>query len=349
MPSFSAALLEKFLKGLCTEEEAAIVEAYFEQNPDEVSLLDEYEEAQEGPELPEGYREEMREAISAATLEKQRNRLRVLRPYLAAAVALFLLASWWLLRPAADKKEGKPEEQLAAIWVGKHNSDSKRLTVQLPDSSEAALAPGATIRYRKDFGHYDQREVKVEGQVVFTVIKDKQMPFVVCTENVRTTVLGTIFAVTAEKNGDQIKVRLVEGNLIVRVDPVRKDSAKKYFLSPGEEFVYGKWNNSVVVRKFIVHGGGYASPRLSRLPDGRDSLHNWYMFNNQSLGEVFDQLALLYNVDIQYSSAELRNKFFIGRLEKKDSLSKIMRDIARLNHLSLTIGDGKYIVKRQEP
>jgi hypothetical protein len=73
------------------------------------------------------------------------------------------------------------------------------------------------------------------------------------------------------------------------------------------------------------------------------------MFNNQSLAEVFDQLALLYNVDIQYSSAELRNKFFIGRLEKKDSLSKIMRDIARLNHLSLTIGDGKYIVKRQEP
>ena len=41
MPSFSAALLEKFLKGICTEEEAAIVETYFEQNPDEVFLLDE--------------------------------------------------------------------------------------------------------------------------------------------------------------------------------------------------------------------------------------------------------------------------------------------------------------------
>ncbi len=349
MPSFSAALLEKFLKGICTEEEAAIVAAYFEQHPDEVFLLDEFEEAQEGPELPEGYREEMREAISVATLGKQRSRLRVLRPYLAAAVALFLLACWWLLRPAADKKAGQPVEQLAAIWVGKHNSDSKRLTVQLPDSSEAILAPGTTIRYRKDFGHYDQREVRVEGQVVFTVIKDKQMPFVVSTENVRTTVLGTIFEVTAEKDGDQIKVRLVEGNLIVRVNALSKDSVRKYFLSPGEEFVYGKWNDSVVVQKFAVHGGGYAAPRLSHLPSRQDSPHNWYMFNNQSLAEVFNQLALLYNVDIQYSREDLRNKFFIGKLEKRDSLSKIMRDIARLNHLSLTIEDGKYIVKRQAP
>ena len=349
MPGISAALLEKFLKGVCSEEEAAFVEAYFEQNPDEIFLLDEYEAAQDGPELPAGYREEMREVIAAATLEKQRGRILVLRPYLAAAVALLFLAGWWLLRPGGDKRVSKPQEQLAAIWLGKYNSDSKKLKVQLPDSSEAVLSPGATIRYRKDFGHYNEREVKVEGHVVFDVIKDKEMPFVVSTENIRTTVLGTIFEVTAEKKSDQIKVRLVEGNLLVRIDPVHKDSAKKYFLSPGDEFVYGKWNNSVVVRKFAVHGGGYAAPRLNHLPSGEDSLHNWYMFNNQNLAEVFDQLALLYNVEIQYSPADLRNKFFIGKLEKKDSLSKIMSDIARLNHLSVTIDGGKYIVAKQKP
>jgi len=325
------------------------VEAYFEQHPDEAFLLDEYEAAQDGPELPEGYREEMRDAISAATLEKQKSWRLVLLPYLAAAVVLLLLACWWLMRPVAEKRADSPVEQLADIWVNRYNSGGKKLTIQLPDSSEAILSPGTTIRYRKDFGHHDAREVKVEGQVVFTVIKDKEMPFVVSTENVRTTVLGTIFEVTAQKKSDQIKVRLLEGNLIVRIAPVHKDSVKKYFLSPGQEFVYGKWNNSVVVRKFAVHGGGYSAPRLTRLPSGEDSLHNWYMFNNQSLAEVFDQLALLYNVDIQYSSADLDNKFFIGKLERKDSLSKIMNDIARLNHLSVTIMGGRYIVAKQKP
>lgn len=349
MPAISAELLEKFLKGVCSEEEAAIVEAYFEQHPDEVFLLDEYEGAEDGPVLPPGYREKMREAITAATLIKQRSLLFVLRPYLAAAVVLVVLMCWWLMRPATEKKVVKQQEQLADSWVGKYNSDNKKLRVLLPDSSEAVLSPGTMIRYRTDFGHYNEREVKVEGEALFTVIKEKEMPFVVSAENVRTTVLGTIFEVMAEKKSDQIKVRLVEGNLLVRIDAVRKDSAKKYFLSPGEEFVYGKWNNSVVVRKFGSHGGANSAPRLSRLPLAEDSLHNWYMFNNQSLAEVFDQLALLYNVDIDYSGADLRNKFFIGRLEKKDSLSKIMSDIARLNHLSVTIRGGKYIVAKQKP
>jgi len=349
MPAISAALLEKFLRGLCTEEEAAIVEAYFEQNPDDVFLLDEYETLHDGPDVPEGYSEEMREVVLAATLPKRRSLFQALRPYLAAAVVLTVLACWWLLRPAAEKKASEAVVQLATIWVDQHNSDSKKLMVHLPDSSEAILSPGTTIRYRKDFGHYDQREVKVEGKVLFTVIKDKQMPFVVSTENVRTTVLGTIFEVMAEKGSDRIKVRLVEGNLIVHVGAVNKDSGKKYFLSPGQEFVYGKWNNSVVVQKFAVHGGGYAAPQISRLPVGRDNQHNWYMFNNQSLAEVFDQLALLYNADIQYSAQDLRDKFFIGKLEKKDSLSKILEDIARLNHLSLTIEDGKYIVTKRKP
>ena len=349
MPPISKELLSKFLSGLCTEEEVAIVEAYFEQYPDEVFLLDEYEAAQEGPEMPVSYYEEMREIISAATLPKRRSRFLVLRPYLAAAVALFVLVCVWLLRPAADSKKGKPENQLAVIWEGKRNSGNKKLKVRLPDSSEAILSPGTTIRYRRDFGYYNQREVKVEGEVVFTVIKDKQMPFVVSTEKIRTTVLGTIFEVTAEKSSDQIKVRLMEGNLLVRVDQVSEDSVKKYFLSPGEEFVYGKRNNSVVVQKFAVHRGGYAAPLLNRLPLGQDNPHNWYMFNNQSLAEVFDQLALVYNVDIRYNPADLRNKFFIGRLEKIDSLSKIMRDIARLNHLSVTLENGQYIVKKQEP
>ena len=348
MPAISATLLDKFLKGECTEDEAAIVEAWFEQHPDDVFLLDEYQAAGEGPELPEGYSEAMREVVSTATLPKRNSRLYVLRPYLAAAVLLLLVACWWLLHPAAEQeKQRKPADELAALWIGKHNSDSKRLKVQLPDSSEAILSPGTTIRYRKDFGHSDQREVKVEGNVVFTVIKDKEMPFVVSTENVRTTVLGTIFEVTAETHSDQIRVRLVEGNLIVHVNHTNKDSVKKYFLSPGEEFVYGKWNDSVVVQKFAVHGGGYAAPQVKRLPLGQDNPHNWYMFNNQSLAEVFDQLALLYNADIKYSPADLRNKFFIGKLEKRDSLGKILSDIARLNHLLVTIENGQYIVKKQ--
>jgi len=120
------------------------------------------------------------------------------------------------------------------------------------------LSQGATVRYRKDFAQYDRREVQVEGQAMFTVIKDKQIPFVVHSEGLRTTVLGTIFEVTAEKGNDQIKVRLMEGNVIIGLDSLVRDSTRKYMLSPGEQFIFGKWNKSVVIQKFKpLSGGGY--------------------------------------------------------------------------------------------
>ena len=195
-----------------------------------------------------------------------------------------------------------------------------------------------------------RREVHVEGQATFTVIKDKNIPFVVYSEGLQTTVMGTIFEVTAEKGSDHIKVRLLEGNLIVGVDSLVKDSTRKYYLSPGQELIYGKWNKSVVIQKITpAGGGGYAYSRINRLPGHPDSLSNWYMFNNQSLADVFDQISILYNIDIQYSSVDLRHKYFIGKLEKKDSLSKIMRDIALLNHLSVTVLDGRYIVRKRNP
>ncbi|MBS1660590.1 MAG: DUF4974 domain-containing protein [Bacteroidetes bacterium] len=348
MSAISEELLDKFLKGLCTEEEAEIVEAYFQQHPEEIFLLDAYEAADGAEPLPEGYSEEMLEAIIAETggeVERPA-RVRAMRVWVAAAACVLVLVTGWLLLKVRQKNEGQEKApQVAAVWVAKHNADSKKIRLQLPDSSEMILSPDATIRYRQDFGKYDRREVHVDGQATFTVIKDKNIPFVVYSQGLRTTVMGTIFEVTAEKSSDQIKVRLMEGNVIIRVDSLVKDSTKNYFLSPGEEFIYGKWNKSVVIQQIKpINGGGYALSRVSRLPGSPDSLSNWYMFNNQPLADVFDQLSILYNTDIQYSSGDLRNKYFIGKLEKKDSLTKIMRDIALLNHLSVTILNGRYVV-----
>ena len=341
MREISEELLERYFKGLCTEEETAMVEA---------SLLEDYEESDALTPLPEGYKEEMLEAIVLETAVKRMPKIRYIRALVAAACTLLLVTGWLLLtlREKKDKTVEKP--QLAVVWVGKHNADNRKVRVQLPDSSEMVLSPGATVRYRKDFEQSNRREVRVEGTATFTVIKDKDIPFIVYSEGLQTTVMGTIFEVTAEKGSDHIKVRLLEGNLIVKLDSLVKDSTKKYFLSPGQELIYGKWNKSVVIQKIQpVGGGGYAYSRVNRLPGHPDSLSNWYMFNNQPLADVFDQISILYNIDIQYSSAELRNKYFIGKLEKKDSLSKIMRDITLLNHLSVTVLDGRYIIRKRNP
>jgi transmembrane sensor len=348
MAAISEALLEKFLKGLCTEEEAIVVETYFHEHPEDISLLDEYEEAGEGEAVPAEYRDEMLVAIKRATVVKDGARVKVLRIWAAAAAMIVLVAGWWWLGSQVKLTSTMNQPVVAAAWVGRHNAESKKLVFKLPDSSDAILSPGATIIYRKDFGAYDKREVKVEGQAVFSVVKNEQQPFIVYSDRVKTTVLGTVFEVTAEKDSNNISVRLLAGKVMVTYDPLADDSARQYILKPGEEFVFGKANGNVVIRDFRNHGE-YLAQRTNKRTGRPDSLANWYMFNNQTLSDVLDQLALLYNVDIQYSKENLRNKYFIGELQMKDSLSEIMRDIALLNKLSVTVSNGRYVIKRQRP
>lgn len=346
--AISEELLDRFLKGVCTEEEAAAVEAYFQEHPEDISLLDEYEAADAETPLPGDYREKMLAVIDEATAIKEKGRIGVMRAWVGAAAAavILLVAGWWLVAKSVKRADEAGGVQLAAVWVGRHNADDKKIRLTLPDSSEATLSPGATIRYRKDFGQYGKREVKVEGQAAFAVVRDDQQPFIVYSDRISTTVLGTVFEVTAEKDSDQIKVKLLAGKVMVSYDPLAGDSLRRYVLVPGQEFIFAKADRSIVIREFRSHGGGYATHRVTHVAGQPDSLANWYMFNNQTLSDVFDQLSLLYNVDIQYSREDLRNDYFIGKLEMKDSLSKIMRDIALLNHLTVRITNGVYVVKR---
>jgi len=347
MAAISEELLEKFLKGLCTEEEAAAIEAYFSEHPEDISLLDDYEEAGKGG-VPEGYEEEMLMSIERATVVKDRFRVGTIRIWAAAAAVIVLVAGWWWLGRQVKPMNVADRPVVASVWVGMHNADDKKLRLKLPDSSDAILSPGATIIYRKDFGAYDKREVKVEGQAAFAVVKNEQQPFIVYSDRVKTTVLGTVFEVTAEKDSNEIRVRLLAGKVMVSYDPQPGDSARRYVLKPGQEFIFDKPDGSVAIRDFRNHGE-YLAQRANKRTGRPDSLANWYMFNNQTLSDVFDQLALLYNADIQYSEADLRNKYFIGKLQMKDSIGEIIRDIALLNELSVTESNGKYVIKRQRP
>ena len=347
MPAVTQELLAKFWSGLCTPEEAALVEAYFREHPEDNSLMEEFE-AEGGEPLAVEDRMQMLTTVMKAT----RPRGAVIRRpvvMMAAASLLAVCVAGWLLFHTAERKAVVDVAQLdAAIWVGKHNGNKENVRVMLPDSTETILSPGALIVYRKDIGSYDKREVKVEGEVVFSVRRNKQQPFIVYSDGVETTVLGTIFRVTNEKSSDHISIRLLQGKVMVELDPATGDPTKKYYLKPGEEFVYGKGDRSIVVREFKHKTQGYAVQQAKPSPIQQENLANWYMFNDQQLADVFDQLSIIYNVEIQYSIADLQNKYFIGKLERRDSLKEILKDIALLNHLSVFEKEGCYIIRKEK-
>ena len=363
-------LIEKYLKGLCTKEESRAVWKYFHNNPDEKYLLDEFQRADSSSPLPPGYREEMLAFIEAeigegwrsaeqesnatempaGELMVVRDRGMPFRRWIAAAAAVMILAvvSLYLLRPGGNGSgDQHARPQLAVIsWIDQYNSEKKIRSMILPDSSKVRLLPGAHIRYRKDFGNYDKREIEVVGKAWFEVAKNEKMPFVVYCEGINTTALGTSFDVSATPNTEQIKIKLYEGKVLVSLDTLASGNERKdYYLSPGQELVFDRKSRNVAIREPVRTRS--AEPIITRHNTLRiDSLSNWYMFNNQTLADVFDQLSAIYNVNIQYSRKDIRKMYFIGKIEKKDSLHKIIQDIALLNHLTVTNHDGSYIITK---
>jgi len=380
MQKITDELVEKFLSGNCTKEEAAMVWNYLRNNPDDQYLLSEYERADNGMPLPPGYREEMLDFITAKTgvgiaaaegvgseggewdgmneadeigdtAEKRTwgRRLRPVWHWAAAAAVILIFKSWFSLNPAM-KVSG---EKLAynkvpeAGWIEKYNNGKQEMRLTLPDNSKIRLLPGAHMRYRKDFGVSAQRDVQISGKAFFEVAKNQEKPFTLYSEGLRTRVLGTSFDVNANPYSDKIKIKLYTGKVLVSLEgEVRADVQKDYYLAPGQELVFSKSTRNVAINDPAKHIDEHTAKMRPMKPD---TISNWYMFNNQTLADVFDQLAAIYNVDIDYSREDIRNMYFIGKLEKKDSLIEIIHDIALLNHLSVTSLNGRYIIKKGKP
>ncbi|HVV06516.1 MAG TPA: FecR domain-containing protein [Puia sp.] len=368
-------LIEKFLSGNCTEEEMALVWNYLRKNPDESYLLKEFEQVDGEAPLPENYKEEMLAYITERThgtvgtsevsisdkgllvemapatpADKKVRRLRFVS-YGVAAAAILVICKMWLLDQPALKVSG---EHLASYeapkieWITANNTGKKEMHLTLPDSSKVDLAPGARMRYRNGFGTMADREIHVSGKAFFEVAKDQERPFTLYSEGLRTVVLGTSFFVNANPYSDKVSVKLMTGKVRVSLDDsIDVIRQKDYYLQPGEELVFIKSTHNVAINGHIKHTEEHIAKAAHSV--SADTISNWYMFNNQGLADVLDQLSAIYNVDIEYSHSEIKDMYFIGKLEKKDSLSEIIRDIATLNHLSVTTSNGRYIIRKGKP
>lgn len=305
---------------------------YLQQHPELGNLQEEFEQADGETPLPEGYSEDMLKAVTART---GKGRVRPMRFALSAAAAILILAGVGLLFKET-RHDGPRTPAIAARvakWLTHTNATGRQVTWTMPDGSTAILYPNAKIQYREDFGRYEKREVKVEGRAFFEVVKDEHAPFIAYADKIKTEVLGTSFKVINDDS--EVEVVLFTGKVRVNAP----DSG--YILTPGQELTWMKDNTKVWVTSFNRHDG------KTKLLDGKPgTLANWYMFNDQNLATVFDQLSAIYGADIEYDDNAIRNIYFLGRLDRKDSLDKILNDLALLNNLTLTRRGATYRISK---
>lgn len=272
---------------------------------------------------------------------------RIIALFIVAASVIFLIVSGWSIL-TKKKQTGQPlvhtqakkEVPLPDLIRHDINTSGKRRQLILSDGSQITLYDKSMVSYQQPFGN-EMRVITLEGRADFKVAKDAIKPFTVLSHDIVTTAFGTRFTVTALEHGKNIIVKLYEGKVVMKSAYNARIKMKyAYYMLPGQELIYDIKNFTAIVRN--IHEKNPVVNRISNedisfddpsVPENNTG--SWYMFNNQSLEQVFNQLEKLYEVNIRYSKRDIRNMYFIGKFDRADSLDLILKQIVSLNNLQL--------------
>ena len=275
---------------------------------------------------------------------------------MAASFVLVIVAVLYVSGPKKASSEALTKNMVTAGSVNKNlpademnrevNLTDVPRSLLLSDGSEVVLYANSEVSYKKEFTG-SERHLQLKGKADFTVTKDSAKPFIVSSGHISTTVLGTRFTVTAYDESVVASVRLHEGKVIVKsTSTASKPLKKDYLLVPGQELVYNKLNGEAFVRWFKKEVIAKGEDAVEHIDMPENFAGSWFMFNNQPLPDVLDQLQAIYNVEISYTRSDLEKMYFIGRFDQTDSISNILQKISLLYQLKVSNKNNKYSISK---
>ncbi|MEN6454286.1 MAG: FecR domain-containing protein, partial [Prolixibacteraceae bacterium] len=113
--------------------------------------------------------------------------------------------------------------------------DGQKSDIVLPDGTKIMINAGSRMRLPADFGH-NRREVWLEGEAFFEVVKNTGRPFWVHTTGIDMKVLGTTFNVRAYSGEGIIETTLVEGKVVLS----RQQEEEEVALEPNRKAIFIK-------------------------------------------------------------------------------------------------------------
>ena len=196
--------------------------------------------------------------------------------------------------------------------------------VTLADGTIVWLNSCTRLRYPLDFKG-DVREVFLEGEAYFEVAKDAKHPFVVRTADVDVRVLGTRFNLSAYEDDALVSTTLEEGSVEVST-PLGKQ-----VIRPNEQLVFNVKEGKVDCRD--VDASVYSAWK-----DGM------FVFEDETLERIMKRLQMWYDVEVFFSSEDVKSCRFTGDLKRYDDFSRIVRMIEEVAGVSIQINGNCIII-----
>jgi ferric-dicitrate binding protein FerR (iron transport regulator) len=327
-------LIEKFLAGECSAEEARLVNSFL-KNPASEKLLDEilsanaakdwivFENDKSVHPRQQDLRKSMQERIGH--VDTRRNGVgRSLLSLRSAAIWIGLILTGMGIYTISYLSNKKGNQ---VVFVESNNPNGQRSKIILSDSSVVYLGAGSRLKYPENFSG-DTRDIYLYGEAFFEVTKEKHKPFTVHTGDVQTKVLGTSFKIEAFKN-KPLLVEVATGK--VKVDQVRSNFSKSLaVLTPGQKVLFDHGD----IKRETVDPEEVQDLKEARLT-----------FNNTSLNDIAEVLQRWYNVKITFKQHTKSAERMTLTLDARVPIDKILNVLAAASHFSYEMKNGEIVIR----
>ncbi len=258
--------------------------------------------------------------------------------FLSVAVILLATASLVIIKKPATPAALPPTDVMGVVST----TNGSRTKLLLPDGSGVWLNAGSKLSYQKKMDG-KMREVELEGEAFFDIVKDPARPFIIHTSKMDVKVLGTRFNVKAYERDKTFETSLINGSVEIRL---KNAPSKKYTLKPNQKLVLGgdephnpttsatektQGEDKVELKELTYLEGSTADVESSWT-------RNILSFEDEPFSEVSKKMERWYDVRFEFKNKRWENEFLRGSFEK-ESLEQAMTALKFTTGFNFSIKD----------
>ncbi len=208
----------------------------------------------------------------------------------------------------------------------------KRFNIVLSDGTNVFLNAGSSIKYPVRFVNDSLRQVFLTGEAYFDVAHDKQLPFVVNTQELDVQVYGTEFNVANYPEDKDTEVVLVNGSVSLAEWGKLGKNKNEVFLTPGFKGTFNKTDKKISNKK--VNTSIYTSWMSGNL-----------VFRNVPFKNIIQKLERHYNVTIINNNLKLANETFNATIETDhETIEQVFSYFNKVYQIEYRIIENKIII-----
>lgn len=239
-----------------------------------------------------------------------------------ASVALLLVMCSVMVWSRPEK------ETIYMITSGRQSTES----INLPDGTSVLLNAGSKLTYPKYFSG-KTREIHLTGQAFFNVQHDKEHPFIVKTNNMDITAVGTSFEVFSMDGDPYSEMILVDGEVKVNTKKAGANGGE-FKVLPNNKLICLA-DGTTAIKK--VNANDYSAWRHGGKP----------RFKDEPLSMIIPRLESWYGTTIE-CPADVAEKYKFTFMIHSESLELLFTIMAKSSPIAYQKGENKFVLHEKQ-